>query len=308
MNLVIQILILFIATSCLLKDESPIETTSTSLDLIKSGDIIVSNLGNDSIVLLDEDGSFKEVLVDSPTDGTLIFNGLTYDSYTGSVLFLNDSTTGTLDAVRSIALTDGSVSTYLTNSNLNGVLPGFARLSGGDLVIIEGTTAAEMFNSDKIRQGAPFISTLTTAAADIQALQSGGFVVCSSATANTVRTYNAAGVVQATATSASPTPSLGALAATACIQDSSGRIIVAYSGATDAVRVYTSSTMATVAWTFTDTNVLTTPGKLAIRPNGNILVVDQALNHIVELTPDGAFVDLLGGAVLATPLNLIVVP
>jgi hypothetical protein len=205
-------------------------------------------------------------------------------------------------------LTDGSVTTYLSNSNLNGVLPGLTRLSNGDLLIIEGTTAAEKFNSGKIRQGAPFIATLTTAAADVRALQSGGFIVCSSATANTVRTYNAAGVVQSTATSALPAPSLGALAATACIQDSSGRIIVAYSGATDAVRVYSSSTLATVVWTFTDTNVLTTPGKLALRPNGNILVVDQGFNHIVELTPDGSFVGLLGGIGLATPVNLVVVP
>ncbi len=308
MILVIQILVLFLSTSCLLKDESPIETRSESLNLIQSGDIIVSNTGNDSILLLDPDGGLKEVLVDSPTDATLILNGMTYDATTGSILYLNDSTTATLDAVKSISLTDGSVSTYLSNSNLNGVLPGLTRLTNGNLLIIEGTTAAEAFSSGKIRQGAPFISTLINAAADIQALSTGGFVVCSSGTANTVRTYNAAGVVQSTATSAVPTPSLGALAATACIQDANGRIIVAYSGATDAIRVYSSTALTTVVWTYTDANVLATPAKIALRPNGNILVVDQGFNHIVELTPDGTFVDLLGGAALATPVNLVVVP
>lgn len=294
-------------TSCILKDESPIESSSDEVNLIQSGDIVVTNAANDTIILLDSDGNYKDVLVDSQTDATLLFNGLAFDSVNEQLLYTHDSTTGALDAVKSISLFDGSVSTVISNSNLNGTLPGVARLTGGDLVVLEGTGTAEKFLANGTRSGAPFMTTLTTTVADITKLSTGGFVTCSSGTANTVRTYNAAGAQQAMATSQSPLPTLGALAATSCSTDSSGRIIVAYSGATDAVRVY-DSTMATVEWTFTDTNVLTTPGKLSVRSNGNILVLDTAFNHIVEISSSGALVRVIGGAVLATPSNIVVIP
>jgi hypothetical protein len=298
----------FLATSCLLSSESPIESSSNDVNLIQSNDIIVTNSGNDSIVLLDENGNFKRALVDSPTDATLIYNALAYDSANDQILFNNDSTTASLDAIKSISLYNGTVSNVIQSSNLNGILPGLARLVDGDLISIEGTTTLEKFDSDGVRVGAPFASALIANLIDLNPLASGGYIVCSTATANTVRTYNAAGTLQATATSASPTPTLGALAASGCTEDSQGRIIVAYSGATDAVRAYTSNAMTTVDWTFQDTNYLTSPGKVAVRPNGNILVTDTVLNHIVEISPDGAFIRLIGGAVLATPLNILVVP
>jgi len=304
---VIPFIFLTFLTSCLLKNESPIGSTSDEVNLIQSGDIIVSNAGNDTIILLHEDGSFKATLVDSQSDAALIFNGLSYDAINKTVLFTYDHTTAFYDAVKSIDLYDGEVNTLISNSNLTGTLPGLTRLTTGELIVLENTNTAEKFLANGTRSGAPFLATLTTNVADISKLSSGGFVTCSSGTANTVRIYNGAGVVQATATSAAPVPSLGALASTSCIQDSNGQIIVAYSGATDAVRVY-NSTMTTTVWTFTDTNVLTTPGKLAIRSNGNILVTDTAFNHIVEISPAGALVRVIGGAVLSTPNNMIVIP
>lgn len=294
-------------SSCILKNESPIESSSNDVNLIQSGDIIVTNAGNDTIVLLDDNGNYKNSIVDSQSDSQLIFNGLAWDSTNKKVLFNYDHLTAVYDAVKSIDLYDGSVSTLITNNQLQGVLPGLARLTGGELLILEGTNTAEKFLANGTRSGNPFLATLTTNVADINPLASGGFVTCSSGTANTVRTYNAAGVVQATATSAAPAPSLGALAATGCLQDSLGQIIVAYSGATDAVRVYNTA-MSSIVWTFTDTNVLQTPGKLAIAKNGNILVTDTGFNHIVEISPAGALVRVIGGAVLSTPNNILVVP
>lgn len=299
--------ITLLLASCILKDESPIGSTSDEVNLIQSDDIIITNAGNDTIVLLDENGVYKDILVDSQSDAQLIFNALAWDSANNKVLFNYDHLTNAYDSVRSIDLYDGSVTTVVTNNNLQGTMFGVARLTGGELLILEGTNTAEKFLANGTRSGNPFLNTLTTNVADINPLSTGGFVTCSSGTANTVRTYNAAGVVQATATSANPLPTLGALASTSCIQNSAGQIIVAYSGATDAVRVY-NSTLATIAWTFTDTNVLTTPGKLAVRSNGNILVTDTGFNHIVEISPDGALVRVIGGGVLATPNNILVVP
>ena len=121
---------------------------------------------------------------------------------------------------------------YITNSNLNGILPGLAVLNDGSILILEGATFAEKFSSEKVRTGNPYISGLIANTVDITKLSTGGFVVCSSSTANTVRTYTAAGVLVATATSALPAPTLGPLPATSCTEDSKGNIIVAYSGAT----------------------------------------------------------------------------
>lgn len=300
------IIMLFISSSCIISSDSPVESSSDDVNLIQVGDIIVTNSGNDSIVLLNEDGSFKFTLVDSNTSATLIYNGLAFDELNREVLYAHDSTVAGQDAVMSISLYDGSVSTVITNAQLNGTMPGLARLTGGELLVLEGTNAAEKFSATGLRIGAPFISGLIANVADTTRLINGGFIVCSSATANTVRTYNSTGTLQSTATSANPLPTLGALASTSCTQANDGTIYVAYSGGTDAVRAY-NSTLTTVLWTFTDTNVLTTPGKLAIRPNGNILVTDTGFHHIVEIDTNGAFVGVIGGAGLNNPNNIIVV-
>ena len=299
-------LTLFLCSSCIISSDSPIESSSDDVNLIQRGDIVVSNLNTDSIVLLDEDGNFKTTLYDVPVTATLLLTGIHWDRVNEEVLFIYDSTTNALDAVQAINVYDGSIRTVLTNNQLQGVLPAVARLTGGDLLIVETASTSEKFNSNGVRQGAPFINTLTATVADIAPLINGGFIVCSSGTANTVRTYNLAGAVQAIATSASPTPSLGALASTSCVQAEDGTIYVAYSGATDAVRAY-NSTLATTLWTFTDTNVLTTPGKMSLRPNGNILVTDTGFHHIVEIDSNGALVQTLGGTVLNNPAHIAVV-
>lgn len=308
---IFMLLQLLVLSSCILKDESPVESLSNEANLIQSGDIIVSNAGNDSIVLLHSDGNYKAILYDIPTTATVSFAGLAWDAINKVALFNYDSTTAGFDEVRSISPFNGIIKTVISNSGLTGTLPGVARLTGGELLVIEGTNVLEKFLTDGTRTGNPFLTGLTANLADITKLSSGGFIVCSSSTANTVRTYNAAGVVQATATSANPVNAtnltLGALASTSCTQDTSGRIIVAYSGGTDAIRVYNSAMTAPV-WTFTDTNVLTTPGKIAVRANGNILVTDLAFNHIVEISSTGALVQVIGGAVLSTPNNIVVVP
>lgn len=295
-------------TSCLLKNESPIESTSNNANLIQSGDIVVSNTGNDSIILLSSNGTYKTTLYDQPTSGTYIFNALAYDSLNNQILWTHDHTTVTLDAVNAFSLYDGTVSSVMTSSFLQGTLPGVARLTGGDLLVLENTTSAEKFTSAGVRVGNPFSAALIATTVDLNPLSTGGFIVCSTSTANTVRTYSALGVLANTATSASPTPSLGALAATSCIQDSTGRIIVAYSGTPDTVRVYTTAAMTAVAWDFVDQNVLTTPGKLALRANGNILVTDTGLDQIVEISSTGTLVQVIGGSVLSTPNAMLVVP
>lgn len=306
----LQILSLLFLFSCVLSKSDPLESSWTAApvpDLIPSGDILVVNSGNDTIVSLDPEGNYRSIVYDSPTDATLLFGALAWDPINSTILFTYDSTTAALDKIKQINPVDGEVTNVLSNSNLNGVMPGVARLASGELAVLEGTTTVELFSAEGIRSGNPFLATITASSVNISALANGGFVTCSTGTANTVRLYTSAGAIVGTATSALPLPTLGALAATDCIEDGSGRIIVSYSGATDYVRAY-SSDLSAVIWTFYDANVLTTPGKLAFRSNGNILVTDTAFNHIVEISSSGALVGTLGGGVLSTPASILVVP
>ena len=309
------LLSMLILSSCILSDEPPIETSSNDVNLIQSGDIVVTNLNNDTIILLDSDGNYKDVLVDSQTDSSLIYNGLNFDAVNNQILFVYDSTVALLDSVKSISLYDGTVNTVISNGFLTGVMPGLARLTGGELLVLETTATAEKFRADNSRvggAGAAFIATLTAPVTDIASLNTGGFVACNTATAVTVRTYTSAGVTVATATSALPVnatnATLGAIGASSCIQDLTGQILVVYSSVgVDAVRAYTS-TLAAPVWTFSDQNILPTPGKIAVKSNGNILVTDTVLNHIVELNSTGGLVRVIGGTVLSGPNNIVVVP
>jgi hypothetical protein len=59
---------------------------------------------------------------------------------------------------------------------------------------------------------------------------------------------------------------------------------------------------------FSNLTVLATPGGIAQRGNGNLLVADRALNYLVELTANGTFVRIVGDSVLSTPEMVLVVP
>lgn len=306
-----HVLFLFMITSitaCIVSSESPIESSSNEANLIQTGDILISNAGTDSIILYNSEGTFKANLIDV-SDSNLIMNGLAFDSLNDQILFTYDSATAALDSVKAMSLFDGSVSNYISNSNLTATaFPGIARLTGGDLLVLEGTNTAEKFLSTGVRSGNPFLNTITTNVADIGAMSNGGFVTCSSGVATTVRTYNSAGVAQASATSAVPAPSMGsAMAASGCLENPvTGQIVVAFNGANDGVRAF-DSTLATISWTYQDTNYLANPGRIAVRPNGNILVLDLTANHIVELDTNGAFVRTIDLPV-STPNSILVVP
>lgn len=299
-----SLLVLLSLCSCLIQTDSPLESSSNEVNLIQSGDIVVANWGNDSILLLNPDGSYKAELVNEQTSTTVTLNGLYFDSLTNQVLFGYDHSTPTLDGVRSISLFDGSQELYLSNNNLAGALYGITRLVSGEILVIDSNNRIERFDEDGNYNGA--YTGFTSSLRDVTRLQNGGFVVCSTSTSNTVRLYNGSGVLLASASGTSPAPSIGGQQGVSCIEDAEGNIIVAYSGSTDAVRAY-SSNLATVLWTYTDTNLLRTPGNLALKSNGHILMSDTNYDHILELNSQGGLVSILGGSVLSDPSNIIVI-
>lgn len=305
------ILALSILVGCVLKEESPIASYNNSANLLQSGDILVVNTPNDAIVHLDSNGNYKSTLVQENDAASVIIGGLNYDSVNKRILYTYDHATAALDAVKSIDLYNGRVETVLNNNNLSGTLANLVRLTGGDYIIFESATTVEKFNSAFVRVGTPFTPApaMATANVQIEAMSDGGFLICTTSTAalSTVKTYSAAGAAAFSATSALPAPSLGALPASGCKQRADGTIVVAYSGAIDTIRAY-SSNLGTILWDYSDLNVLSSPGRISARSNGNILITDTVFNHIVELTSDGAFLRIIGGAVLSTPGSVQVIP
>ncbi len=305
-----SLLFLALSASCIIQNDSPIQSTSDEVNLIQKGDIVVTNSGNDSVILLNEDGSFKATLVDAQTDAAILFNALIYDTLNKAILYNFDHTTASFDAVRKLDLFEGNETTLISNSNINSTQQGLARLTNGDLVILKNTTLIEKFNSLGQRAAAPYPLTFPAATTvDVAPMINGQFMVCSSSTANTLRTYTAAGVINATpvVTSVAPTPALAASGMSGCIQAPDGTVYVVYS-TIFTVRAYNSA-MTTTLWTYTDSNTLTAAltSKIAIRENGNLLIADRGYDHLLELTKDGAFVGVIGGVGLSDPLNIAVI-
>jgi hypothetical protein len=310
MSSILLLLVLATLWGCISESE-PIETFNSQANIIKSGDIIVVNTATDSVLLLDDDGTYKTTIYSARTDATVTIPAITWDSRTNRLLIMYDSTTATLDKILSVDPYDLSISTAYQNSTILTAtgLNGVARLTTGDLVVIESTATMEKFDTAWTRQGAPFMNaTLAATAADVAALSSGAFVVASSATATSVRSYNSAGTLVTTVSSTTPAPSLGAaVACTGVAMKGNGKVVAAFSGATDGVRQY-SSDLSTVDWNFINATVLSTPTKIAVRANGNSLVPDSALNHIVEIDSSGVLVGTFASSILATPGSIVVVP
>lgn len=293
--------------SCLV-EKDPINTTDNDVNLIKSGDLIVSNTGNDTVVILDRDGNFKDYLYKSDfNDASVIYSALAFDSASKEILLGIDNSGTTVDRILSFNKYSMDRTTYLVDPNLNSTLPAVARAAGGTLLVGKTTNTVEKFSSGKTRVGAPFMATITANVSDVIALANGNFLTCSTGTVATVRTFTIAGVTVATATSALPTPTLGALPATGCAELSNGNIAVVYSGATDYVRIYNSALSVIVATYTASTLALSTPGKATALSNGSVLVADSVLNQLIEVNQAGELVRTITGP-FAAPISVLSVP
>ncbi len=220
---------------------------------------------------------------------------------------------GTPDRVDKINLTTGVTDTgfILDSTNLTGVIKGIARLSGGDIVVSDNSSGAHLerfsvASSSVVRYTVGWPATLLNTTFRIFPLSNNSFLACAGGTSDVVRTYNNVGVLIASASATTPAPSLGvAHDVTGCTSDSSGRIAVAYNGATDTIRLY-DSTMTTTIWSYSNLAQLPNPLSLAVRPNGNLLAAD-ANNQVVEINgSDGTFVASFQPQLISTVSQLMV--
>lgn len=254
-------------------------SSSSESGIIQSGDIIVTNQGADSVLLFDSTGVFKAVIYEISTVNAEAITGIAENEATGEILLAVD---GTPDRVMAISKTDLTAREFIRdNTNFTGTIRGLAVLTTGETLAVE-TSNIEKFDSMGYRvTTGSWPKALQTTGSGLDALSNGGFIHCSTGT-DVVRTYDATGTQVASVASG--------IAATTDVADCrvspDGGIVAAYSGTTDTIRKYTAD-LATTTWSYSSLSILSTPSGIAVRANGNVLALDSAFNHVVEISFDG---------------------
>jgi hypothetical protein len=289
-NYLISILILF--SSCISSDEL---VSSYSEKIVESGDIVVANYGNSSVVLLDSDGVFKRVLLALPKNAENTY-GMSYSNVTNEILVSVDGA----DRIVAISTEDISTRTFASNIAIGGTMRGISELDNGDVIIVESNNVERVTNAgERVTSGWP-INSIQSNPAQVFGLDTGGFVLCSTGT-DVVRTYNDAGAQQNEATKPAGTSN-----AYGCAELADGNLVGAWDGTTDTIVVY-GPTLGAVA-SYSDTTVISTPRAVAPLANGNFLVADSTRDYLVELDSSANFVRIIGHAGLSDPQGIIEIP
>lgn len=299
-------LLVVILTGCTPPQKSAEEDSDPSSLSINSGDIVVSNSSSRDVKVFNANGVYKGLLLDLDNTTGQVPYGLTYNYLTNEILVAVDSTTSrVIKAVNTatLALRDFSASPALNNT-----LRGIAMLTSGDLlVVISGAGRVEKISGitgTQITAGA-WPKSLQTGGTGIAARSAGTFAHCSS-TLDVIRLYDATGTQTATAASGIT----GTTDVMDCASDSAGDIYTSFNGTTDTIRKYSSNLGSTV-WSYSNTVLMPNPFGIAVRSNGNVLVVDQTYNYILEITADGTSAAVLGNDtdnMLGTPQFIMIVP
>lgn len=263
------------------------------------GYIVVANATSKSVVLLDPNGKFVRDLV--------ILDKTTTDTPWGVAVYDHNRILVTVEGVDRVIVSDletGEFSDYIVNSNLTGTMRGLAVLLSGDILISEGNTV-EKFRSNLTRTttGGWPLSLQTTGTALVPVASTGGFVHCSTGS-DVVRVYSSAGTQTASAASGIG----GTTDVTGCAVSGTDQVAASFAGTTDSVRVYSDLTLGTTVFTFSETSTLGNPGPIAFRPNGNLLVIDQTNNLMVELDSEGNLESTISSSAVSGAASMLVIP
>ena len=272
--------------------------------------IIVSNNATKSVQLLDPDGKFVRELLALDKAAADVPWGLAMYDATNVLITIE----GTPDRVWISNLDTGIASDFITDTtNLTGTMRGIARLSGGDILISEGNTI-ERYSSTKARiTNGGWPQALQTTGTQLDSALNDNFVHCSTGTL-VVRTYNNAAVQTASATSVAPVPALVLTTnPNGCAVDkTSGKVAVAYAGTNDAIRVYSSTALATTYCTYSNTALIANPAGVSFKSNGNVMTVDITNNVLAEIQPVNStnciLVRSINSGAISTPNQILVVP
>lgn len=305
MRKIIQFLILFFSILILslgCKSKAPVKTVSSQINLIKPGDLIVVNSTSRSLLLLDSDGNFKQVIYDVDNIAESLY-GIAFKSDTNEIIF---SVNGS-PRVGAISVVNGTYRTLIADANLTGTLKGLTQTPSGDILVIENTNV-ERFSSTGVRRtlvsGVTWPNTFGAIAGpeQITSAANGEIIICGSAN---VKRYSATAGAQVGASVVSGIA--GTTATFGCMELSNGKVAISFSGTTDTISTCTGA-MTGVAALYSDIAVLGAPRTLTQTLNGNLIIPDSTFNQLVEITTSGTFVRTLGGTLLGTPTAAFSVP
>ena len=303
-KIIMIILILIFSFGC--KQKAPTPTLSSQNNLIKPGDIIVTNGGSRSLILLDSDGVYKSVLYDFDNSDTVY--GINFKHDTKEIIF----TINGAPRVGAISVVDGTYRNLISDINLSGVIKGLTQLNNGDILVAK-TTSIERFTTNGVRltSASPAWPMLigVPSVEQISATKDGGFITCTSEVIGKVKKFSKDSVLLATIVSGLvSTPN-----AMGCIELVDGKVAMAFSGTAvlgiyDQIMTVAGDLSGDKAELYLDQGVLTLPKSLSQSLNGNILVADNGFNYILEITTTGSFVRTLGDSVISLPNAVFSVP
>lgn len=290
---------LVLSIGCKKEDPVPTTTVTTQNNVIKPGDIVVVNMASDSLILLDSNGNYKQVLLDLDNISESFYE-VAFKKDTNEIIFtINGS-----PRVGAISVVTGVYRTLISDANLAGALKGLTQLPNGDILVVEAANV-ERFTSAGVRRtlvsSVVWPNTFGAIAnpEQIFTTANGEIIICGSAN---VKRYTS-NVVQVGSTMVfAGTPQLYG-----CIELADGTIALSYNGVTDQIRL-ANAALTSAAQLYVDPAVLGSPRTLTTTLNGNILTVDSVYNQIVEITKTGTFIRTLGGSLLGTPNAVFSVP
>jgi hypothetical protein len=295
------LLILYFCSSCLpLPEES--DPTSSSL-FVSPGDILVSSVTLDTVFVLDSEGIYKRILWRT-TRTTEVINGLGWMHSTNEILIAVD---GTPDRIVAVSVVDGRERVIINDTNLNGTVRGVTQLYNSRDIISSKGTSLERFNEYSIRQtfAGVWPSSAIANSTSILALENGNWI--STSLANGVRLFPDS--VSAFTPVAQATAPANTAASYGVAQTSNGGFVVSWEGSTaDYLSLYNSDLSFNRHIIDNNQGLLIAPRGVAVKPNGNFLVADQTRQYIVEVTPSGQVIKLIGQGFLNTPYALLIVP
>jgi len=271
------------------------------VNFMESGDLVVTNNTSDVALLLDSGGGYKGVVKNLLNNSETVY-GVSWIAATEEVALSIDGS----DRIIAIKTSDGSERTVISDAALSGALRGITQLSSSkDYLIIESNNIERYsFDGFRVTGGWP-LTNLVNSPRQISDLSTGGFLLCAAGSGEKVSVYDDSGSEIFTTTSGIP----NTRDATGCAELADGRIAVSWSGTTDTVAIYSADlSMLEASYTGGAGSVLQNPYGIAQRSNGNLLIADSSLHHIVEIDLTGSFVGVLADTVLSTPRHILVIP
>lgn len=294
--IIISMLVLF--SSC---NPAAIATVSDSSAVVAPGDIIVSNYGSASIVVLNSDGIFKSILLQLLSTSSGRLNGVGWSSVHNEILVAVD---GSPDQIIAISAETGN-QRKIDTSGLGGNIRQIASLSGGDIIVVESNNLERYTPSGiHVTSGNWPLSGLQTNIEGLRVTSAGNILMCSRGS-DIVGIYDESGNVVA------GTKASGVAGTTDCYGTTelgNGDIAVAWSGSTDTIAVY-SSDLSTTVGTFSDTSKITNPRAMRSSLDGTqFYLLDSYYNNIHIFDNDGTYIKKILPGVLSTPNDIMVVP